>query len=473
MLMFIGAAVVGIIAVIALFLSFIWRRVVPTNMVHIVQSAKKTVSYGRGRPDGNTYYEIPSFIPFFGVTVTQFPESVFDISLRDYESYDVGRLPFVVDVRAFFRISDSQIAAQRVANFQELQGQLMGVLQGAIRRILGTNRLEEIMQDRATLGDQFTQEVNDQLKEWGVSTVKMIEFMDIRDSAGSQVIANMMAKEKSRIEKESRVTVAANIREAEMKEIEAQREIALTRTQAEQQVGIREAEKDKEVGIAKERSNQEVQAEAKVTTERLMEVKKVEDVKSAEIARDVAVVKAEQDKQVQVVKADAEKESTVRIADGNLAATLKAAEGIQAEGNAKAEAEKAMLLAPVNAQLTLAKEIGDNQGYQTYLISVRNIEATEAVGKEMAGAIKAADVKIIANSGDVQSGIGNLADIFTPKGGTSIGGMLEGLAQTEQGQALLGGVLSKLNTTDTEAKVAPKKSRAKSNGAVANETSVQ
>jgi flotillin len=329
------------------------------------------------------------------------------------------------------------------------------------------------MQDRATLGDQFTQEVNDQLKEWGVSTVKMIEFMDIRDSAGSQVIANMMAKEKSRIEKESRVTVAANIREAEMKEIEAQREIALTRTQAEQQVGIREAEKDKEVGIAKERSNQEVQAEAKVTTERLMEVKKVEDVKSAEIARDVAVVKAEQDKQVQVVKADAEKESTVRIADGNLAATLKAAEGIQAEGNAKAEAEKAMLLAPVNAQLTLAKEIGDNQGYQTYLISVRNIEATEAVGKEMAGAIKAADVKIIANSGDVQSGIGNLADIFTPKGGTSIGGMLEGLAQTEQGQALLGGVLSKLNTTDTEAKVAPKKSRAKSNGAVANETSVQ
>lgn len=468
----IGAGALTLFSV-ALFLAFIWRRVVPTNMVHIVQSSKKTVSYGRGRDAGNTYYAIPSFIPVFGVTVTQFPESIFDISLRDYEAYDTGRLPFVVDIKAFFRIADSQIAAQRVANFTELQGQLMGVLQGAVRGILGNDRLESIMQDRSTLGEKFTKEVNDQLQEWGVTTAKMIEFMDIRDSAGSQVIHNMMAKEKSRIEKESRVTVADNIREAEMKEIEAQREIALTRTQAEQQVGIRQAEADKQVGIAKEKSNQEVQTEAKITTERLMEVKKVEEVKTAEIAKDVAVVKAEQDKQVQVVNADAEKESTVRIADGNLQATLKQAEGIQAEGAAKAEAEKAMLLAPVNAQLTLAKEIGDNQGYQTYLISVRNIEATEAVGKEMAGAIKAADVKIIANSGDVQSGIGNLADIFTPKGGTSIGGMLEGLAQTEQGQALLGGVLSKLNTTDTEASVAPKKPRAKSNNTVTDGASVQ
>ena len=88
----------GVVAVVALigislFLAFIWRRVVPTNMVHIVQSSKSTVSYGRGREAGNTYYEIPSFIPFFGVTVTQFPESIFDISLKDYEAYDTGRLP--------------------------------------------------------------------------------------------------------------------------------------------------------------------------------------------------------------------------------------------------------------------------------------------------------------------------------------------------------------------------------------------
>ena len=451
-------AVVGVLLGLSLFFALLFRRVVPTNMVHIVQSSKKTVSYGRGREAGNTYYEIPSFIPVFGVTVTQFPESIFDISLRDYEAYDTGRLPFVVDIKAFFRIADSQIAAQRVANFPELQNQLMGVLQGAVRGILGNNKLENIMQDRSNLGEQFTKEVNDQLQEWGVTTAKMIEFMDIRDSSGSQVIQNMMAKEKSRIEKESRVTVADNIREAEMKEIEAKREIALTRTQAEQQVGIRQAEAEKEVGIAKEKSNQQVQTEAKITTEKVMEVQKVQNVKQAEIDKEVAIVKANEQKQVQVVnaqatkeaqiiKAQAEKEATVQIADGNLQATLKQAEGIEAEGRAKGEAEKAILLAPVNAQITLANEIGANEGYQKYLIEIRKVEATENVGKEMAGAMKSADLKIIANSGDVQSGVGKLADVFSPAGGTSIAGMLTALSQTEEGQALVNGVVSKLGGT--------------------------
>jgi len=438
----IATIAVAVIAVLLIVSLLLLRRVVPTNMVHIVQSSKKSTSYGPKQPAGNTYYEFPSFIPIIGVVVSKFPESVFDISLNNYEAYDVGRLPFVVDVRAFFRISDSQIAAQRVSNFQELQGQLLGVLQGAVRRILATNKLENIMQDRSSLGEQFTTEVDNGLKEWGVSTVKMIEFMDIRDNNGSQVIANMMAKEKSRIERESREVVAANKQAAESKEIEAQRQIELSRTEAEQQVGIRKAEKDKIVGIAQEKSNQQIQTEAKITVEREMDVKKVEEVRSAEIAREVAVVKAEQDQRVLVVSAQAEKESLVHIAEGKLAATLKNAEGIQAEGTAKAEAEKAMLLAPVNAQLTLAKEIGDNQGYQTYLIQIRNIEASQAVGSAMAGAIGKADLKIIANSGDVQSGVASLADVFTPKGGTSIAGMLSALSQTEEGGKLLSAVTS-------------------------------
>lgn len=440
-----GVAIVAVILVISVMLSLVWRRVVPTNMVHIVQSSKKTVSYGRGREAGNTYYEIPSFIPGFGVTVTTFPESVFDLNLRDYDAYDVDRLPFLVDVRAFFRISDSQIAAQRVSNFQELQGQLGGVLQGAVRSVLAQYTLDHIMSDRATLGKQFSDVVDAGLKEWGVSTVKTIEFMDIRDARDSQVIHNIMAKKKSFIEMESRVEVAKNLQEAETKEIEAQRQIALSKTEAEQQVGIRNAEMEKTVGIAKEKSNQEVQSEAKVTTEKLMEVKKVEDVKSAEIAKEVAVVKAEQDQRVRIVSAEAERDAAIRIAEGQLAATLKNAEGIQAEGTAKAEAEKAFLLAPVNAQLTLAKEIGENQAYQTYLIEVRRVEATESVGKEMASAIKAADLKIIANSGDVQSGVSNLANVFSPAGGTSIAGMIEALSQTDQGKALIDGIINKLD----------------------------
>jgi flotillin len=433
---------------IVLFLSFIWRRVVPTNMVHIVQSSKKTVSYGRGREAGNTYYAIPSFIPFFGVTVTTFPESVFDISLKDYEAYDIGRLPFVVDIRAFFLISDSQIAAQRVANFQELSSQLMGVLQGAVRRILATNHLEQIMQDRSILGEQFTQEVDDNLKEWGVRTVKMIEFMDIRDSGGSNVIHDIMAQEKSRIEMESRTTVASNLREAEMKEIEAQRSIETSKISAEETVGLAEAEKEKNVGIAKEKSIQEVKSQNKITVEREMAVKQVELTRAAEISKDVALVKADEDrgvkvtnanasKEAQIIAAEGDRDASIQTAEGDLQAKLRESQGIEAEGTARAKAESLMQLAPVNAQITLAKEIGSNDGYQRYLVEIRGVEATEVVGRAMAESIKNADLKVIANGGNVSSGLNNIMDIFSSKGGTSIASMLEGLSQTQDGAALV------------------------------------
>lgn len=441
-------AAVLIAAVLAFTAAALFRRVVPTNMVHIIQSRKSTISYGKGNDAGNTYYAWPSWIPAIGVTVTEMPESVFDVSLTNYEAYDIGRLPFIVDIRAFFRIEKSDVAAHRVSTFAELRDQLTAVLQGAVRRILSTNNLESIMQDRSSLGDQFTKEVNDQLKEWGVQTVKSIEFMDIRDARESKVIHNMMAKEQSRIEKESRITVASNQREAMNAEIDAQRTVDINKQEALQQVGLRTAEKDKAVGIANEKARQEIQAEAKVTTERAMEVQKVQNVRQAEIEREVLVVTAEAQKKAQIVQAEGQKQSQVELAEGqrqvtmlkaegNLAATLKEAEGIAATGNAKAEAEKALQLAPVAAQITLAKEIGENKSYQEYLVTIRRVEAEQAVGVQMAEALKDADMKVIANGGSVQSGVSNLMDLFSSKGGTAITGMLSALGQSPEGKALV------------------------------------
>lgn len=444
----VAAVLVTALVAITFLVAVALRRVVPTNMVHIVQSKKSTTSYGKGRDAGNVYYEWPSWLPGIGVTVTHFPESVFDVGLKNYEAYDVGRLPFVVDIMAFFRISDSDVAAHRVANFSELQTQLQSILQGAVRSVLAKEKLEEIMQDRTTLGAKFTEEVDAQLTEWGVCTVKSIEFMDIRDSGGSKVIEQIMAKEKSRIERESRETVADNNRAAQEREIEAQRQVDLQTQDARQQVGQRTAEVDKAVGIANEQQKQEVLAQARTTAERQMEVKRVEDVKTAEIARSVAEVKAEQDKTVavvnaqasretQVINAEAEKQKTVLVAEGQLTQAQLNAQGIEAEGRAKAEAEKLMQLAPVQAQITLAQEIGQNVGYQDYLVNVRQIEAGQAVGIELAKAIGHADLKVIANAGDVQTGVANLGDVFTANGGTKLTGMLTALAQTPEGQALV------------------------------------
>ncbi|MGH1378570.1 MAG: SPFH domain-containing protein [Alphaproteobacteria bacterium] len=415
-------ALVCLTVVTALFL----RRVVPTNEVHIVQSTKRTRSYGKDTKNGNTYYEWPSWIPIYGITKIVMPVSVFDLTLSAYEAYDVGRVPFVVDIVAFFRISDSNLAAQRVESFKELEYQLLSIVQGAVRTILASHDIDRIMLERSIYGEQFTDAVKDQLTSWGVVPVKNIELMDIRDAPENRVVHNIMEKKKSLIEMESRKEVANNIKDAEIAEIDALRERDIRDQQAKQAVGERTAEKEKAVGIANEQAQQQIKEQQRVTKEKEMAVVQVNDVKRAEITKDMNVVKADEDKQ-----------TTILRAAGDLEAKKKEAEGIKVEGEAKADAEKAMQLAPVQAQIALAQEIGENEGYQTYLLGVENISANQAVGLEQAEALKVAEIKIIANTGDPVQGVTNVMDLFSSKGGTELGAMLEGLSQTEQGQGLL------------------------------------
>jgi len=447
----ISGCLIATLLLIALFL----RRVVPTNEVHIIQSGKSTVSYGKDHEAGNTYYEWPSWIPKIGIVKIILPVSVFDEDLASYEAYDKGRLPFVVDIKAFFRITDSNVAAQRVSSFDELRNQLRAILQGAVRTILASADIEEIMQGRSQFGEMFTKEVEAQLRNWGVSTVKNIELMDIRDSADSNVIKNIMEKKKSLIEMQSRIEVAENMKRASIAEIEAKRETDIQEQDALQKVGARTAEKEKEVGIANELAQQSIKEQAKATAEKELAITKVTEVTQAEIAKDVQIVKANQDKEtaainkeMAIIKASQEKETnvlvaegekatTILIAEGNLESKKRESEGIAVEGTAKAEAEKAMQLAPVQAQIVLAKEIGNNDGYQKYLVTIEQVKATQAVGIEQAKALAQADLKVIANAGSVENGMKGIMDIFSSTGGTNIGAMLEGLAQTEQGKAIL------------------------------------
>ena len=336
------AALVGIVL-------FFWvialRRVVPVNEVHIVQTRKNTVSYGKGFAS-NTYYEWPSRIPLIGLQRVTLPVSNFSIDLPDYAAYDKERVPFLVHVMAFFRISDSNTCAQRVASFEELKEQLTAIVQGSVRTVLAAHEIDQIMLDRSRFGEAFTKEVQPQLGGWGVEAIKNIELMDIRDSKESDVIHNIMAKRTSGIERESRLVVADNTRQAEMAEIAAKREIEMSRQLAAEQVGLRTAEKDKNVGVANEQSSQQVKVQQRETAAKEMDVVQVKNVRGAEIDREVAVITAAQAKEVAIVQADAakqvaivsaegNKQQTVLTAEGKLEAAKRNAEGIAVEGNAK------------------------------------------------------------------------------------------------------------------------------------------
>jgi flotillin len=85
----------------------------------------------------------------------------------------------------------------------------------------------------------------------------------------------------------------------------------------------------------------------------------------------------------------------------------------------------------------LAKEIGQNEGYQQYLVTVRQIEANQLVGIEQAKALTAAQVKVIANSTGPVEGVKSVMDLFTPKGGTQLGAAVEAFKNTEAGAAIV------------------------------------
>ncbi len=299
------------------------------------------------------------------------------------------------------------------------------------------------MLERAQFGTQFTEEVSTQLTEWGVEPVKAMELMDIRDSSESQVIHNIMAKKKSHIEMESRVEVANNHKEAETAEIDARRAVDIRKQQAEQVVGERTAEKDKAVGIADEQARQEILTQERETRERDMKVKRVEQVNQAEITRDEQIVAAEQ-----------EQKTTVIIAEGELEAQRREAAGIEAVGLARAEAEKAMQLAPVKAQIELAREIGTNEGYQQYLAIIEAVKGYIEVGGKQAEALENADVKVIANTGNPTDGMSGAMNLFSSKGGTDIAAMVEAFAQSPLGSNILSQFISEKENPEEELPVA-------------------
>ena len=451
------------------------RRIVPTNVVHIVQRGDKTVSYGVGK-GSNVYYEFPKWLPKIGVMVRVLPVSNFDIDLSKYSAYDKDRVPFIVDVKAFFHIADTNKAAEKVESFEELKKQLENVVQGSVRSILAKSKLEEIMEERSIFGEKFTESVKTDLSNWGVEPIKNIELMDVRDTDGSSVIHQIMAKRMSAIEMESRTEVAKNNKMSIQAELSAKQDIDVTKAETEkiageakaksiQAIGIANAEATKKAGIAEQESISDIANAEKETAMRKMEVIKVQQVKQAEIDKEKEIIQAEMEKRKIEIKAEADKFSIETEAKAILEVKKKDAEGVQAvgeaeakiiaaKGNSEAEAEKAKQLASVTAQTTLAKEIGTNKEYQDYLIRVKTVEKDQLVeiarAESFAKALEKADLKILANSGDVQSGLNKFTDILSAKGGSQINGLLESLKQTEEGKSILN--LLKNITPNSESK---------------------
>ena len=244
---------------------------------------------------------------------------------------------------------------------------------------------------------------------------------------------------------------------------ETQQQAGEAKARSEQAIGIANAESTKKSGIAMQESIAEIAKSERQTAEQQMEVNKVNQIKQAEIDKEKAIIVAEQNKREIAISAEAKqlqietetkanKFKTETDATARLEAKRKDAEGVKvigsaeadvilAKGTSEAESKKAMELANVTAQTTLAEKIGENQPYIEYLIEIKKVEVSQVIGvaqyESIATALSKADLKLLINSGDVNSGIGKITDLFTSKGASQLNGLIEGLKQTEEGKGIL------------------------------------
>lgn len=414
------------------------RVVVSTNETHIVQRRKTSTNYGSGAEHGNVYWKFPQWLPYFGTTVTIMPVSIFQIELDAYEAYDQERVPFSVDIVSFFQVEDPVNAAKRVSSDSSLNEQLQNVLRGSVRKILASKDINTIMETRSELNSTFLAEVASQVASWGVKVLS-IEFMKIHDAAGTHVITDIMNKKKSRIEKESRMEVAENMRDAQVKEIDSKQMAETRAVEAQQAVEMRNAERIRAVGVATQKASQEVKLEEQKTKEKEVAVTRTETVGKANYDKEKAIIDADAAAQAFAKKAEGSANAAKIEAEGYRLAQIAKAEGdaklIGETGQAEADVIKAKGLAEADANIRKAEALAkiQKEGLQAQL-GEKAIAAQQAIGVATAAAYQNADIKAIITQG---GGIDSLSELLSAPGGAKLGSIVDALKKVSGGSDIL------------------------------------
>ncbi len=421
------------------------RKVVPTNEVHIVQKWSSSVPFWRDFEWGNVYLDWPGWVPMVWIFVQKLPLSIFDIKLEWYQAYDSGKVPFQVDVTAFFVIKDPVTAAQKIYTIMELQNQLSETLKWVIRKTLASKDIIDIMESRIEIKQEFHAEILKEAWAWWVE-LKNVEFMDIRDADDSEVVANIMNKKRSQIEAESQIEVAENEKrsiierenkaaearakaseaksKADIIEFDAQRASELKKIENDQLTQNLNIEKEKMLTLQKEEAKQKFFEAEKITKQKELEIKQLEQEKNAEISKNIEIIKAEEQKQKMIIDAQAKKESVELEAQWEKnrieAVWLAKAKEIDFLGTAQAK-NKAEMAKALNEFSLQAIE---------FMMKELDVKLSEVVDLEKAKSLAKADIKIISTGPNGWEWVNSFMELFSAKWGTNIWAMIEAAKNT-------------------------------------------
>ena len=421
------------------------RKVVPTNEVHIVQRWSKSVPYWKSLQWWNVYLAWAPWVPIFWVAVQKLPLSIFSLQLTGYKAYDNWKVPFQVDITAFFEIKDPVLAAEKIFTISELEEQLNETVKWVVRKILASIDVVDIMESRSDIKEEFYKEVFSAVKAWWVD-LKNVEFMDIKDAEGSQVITNIMMKKRSLIEAESEIEVAENqknaIIEKENKESEARAKAAEAKSRADiiesdarrladlkkiendKITQNQDIEKDRILSIQKEVSKQNFYEAEKETKIKMLAVKQVEDEKNAEIEKNIEIIRAEKQKQKAIIEAEWSKIQVELQAEAekNKIEFIWLAKAKELDYIWTAEAKnKAQMADSLNAFTSDSLN---------FMIKQLDIHLAEVVDLEKAKALSNADIKVISTGVNGWEWVKSFMDLFSANCWANIGAMVEAAKNT-------------------------------------------
>jgi len=397
----IGAAILFAILIIC---AFAWYRIVSPTEAHLVITPNKKIIISSDdsiSTDGKkTYFNIPSSIPYIGRQVRVMDLTIKEIVL-DQESYEKNQARFNVKSSTKYRISNVNRAAETFDNDSDLKGQLQEVIISSTNAVAALYDVVEMRSKKQEMSAAIQKEMKDDLEQWGLSLINF-QLIDFADTKDSKIISDISKRREVEIEARTREENAEKIKEARIKEADA-----------EEKAKTREIAKDQVIAERAENMKQKISEQQKLAEEKRFEVVKVQQIKQAEIDKDKAIVFANQKKETETIN----KETKQLEGEGDRLKAEEIAKGeaapIREKGFAEAEA-KEKLQAALN-------KFGDRAIMA--LTAEKIVEMQKAIGVETAKALSAADVKVFAG-GDGEA-----------KNGFDLGKMISAMSVSSEGTA--------------------------------------
>lgn len=432
-----GILTVGVFVALGLALiGMVWwiatrYRRVPPNEVLVV--------YGRSRrtADGKQVgYRVVSGGSTFIWPIREDSRSIslnlIQIPLRIENTPNVDGVLITVEAVGNVKISSEpdllSAAIERFLGYdtKEIERQIHDILEGQLRQIIGTLRVEEIVQKREKITEQVTSNAAMDLAKIGIRC-DLILVNRISDNLGyiealgkkrtAEVIRDASIGE-AEAQRDATIKASNAIREGEQTRLDneaqiaaAQRDLDMKKAQytalvAEQQATAAQAGPKASAMAVQEVKRQEVkvqeiETQARIAVsereaERMQKELIATKIRPAEAQREAIVVVAQGEANAQVVKAEAEAKSVRIRAEGQKAAAIALAEAekakLSAEGEGAANADRAKRQAAGEGEAAAIRARGEAEGAAIRAKGLAEGEAIQAkLVAEAQGILKKAE----------------------------------------------------------------------------------